>query len=66
MNADACDPDYVPSPCIDVCTMDERTGLCAGCYRTLGEIAQWSAYTPEQKRALRERLPARHPTPPAP
>lgn len=33
----------VPSPCINVCKMDERTGLCQGCFRTLDEIAAWSA-----------------------
>jgi len=68
MSANACrlDHDYVPSPCINVCTMDERTGLCAGCYRTLVEIAEWSAYTPEQKRAVQARLRVRHPGPAGP
>jgi hypothetical protein len=32
----------VPSPCISVCTIDQHTGLCAGCLRTLDEIAAWS------------------------
>jgi len=31
----------VPSPCVSICVIDEPTGLCAGCYRTLGEIAGW-------------------------
>ena len=29
------------SPCISVCAIDPPTGLCAGCYRTLDEIASW-------------------------
>ena len=29
----------VASPCINVCKMDAHTGLCAGCFRTLDEIA---------------------------
>jgi predicted Fe-S protein YdhL (DUF1289 family) len=33
----------VPSPCINVCTMDETSGLCRGCARTLDEIARWSS-----------------------
>ena len=33
----------VPSPCISVCVMDPASGLCAGCYRTLAEIADWIA-----------------------
>ncbi len=31
----------VKSPCISVCAIDETTGLCMGCYRTIEEIAQW-------------------------
>ncbi len=31
----------VESPCISVCTMDENTGFCFGCYRTLEEIQGW-------------------------
>jgi len=31
----------VQSPCVSICTMDEATGLCMGCYRTLEEIQQW-------------------------
>lgn len=30
------------SPCINVCQMDGQTGLCAGCFRTLDEIAAWA------------------------
>lgn len=38
------------SPCINVCLMDETSGLCAGCYRTLEEITLWSR-TDDQHRA---------------
>ncbi len=31
----------VPSPCVQVCEMDESLGLCRGCRRTLMEIADW-------------------------
>lgn len=31
----------VPSPCIDICTLDDRD-VCVGCYRTAREITQWS------------------------
>jgi hypothetical protein len=30
------------SPCINVCRMDERSDLCAGCFRTIDEISVWS------------------------
>ncbi|MDZ7592284.1 MAG: DUF1289 domain-containing protein [Rubrivivax sp.] len=42
----------VPSPCIDICRMDEATGWCVGCLRTLDEIALWSALDEEGKRQV--------------
>jgi uncharacterized protein len=42
----------VPSPCTSVCALDPRTGLCAGCFRTLDEIAAWSELDDEGKRAV--------------
>jgi predicted Fe-S protein YdhL (DUF1289 family) len=46
------DPDPVPSPCINVCKMDERTGLCIGCQRTIDEIAGWGMAPEAVKRAV--------------
>jgi hypothetical protein len=31
-----------PSPCINICKMDGRNGLCQGCLRTIDEITAWS------------------------
>jgi predicted Fe-S protein YdhL (DUF1289 family) len=42
----------VASPCISVCRMDEATGLCAGCLRTLDEIAMWGMLDDEDRRAV--------------
>lgn len=47
------------SPCNDVCRIDEPSGLCLGCYRTLDEIARWSAMSDAHKRAVLDALPAR-------
>lgn len=33
------------SPCVSVCRMDPRTGLCEGCLRTIDEIAAWGDMT---------------------
>jgi uncharacterized protein len=55
----ALDSGMVASPCISVCVMDEASGLCAGCYRTLGEIADWSNLSNEGKRAVIVLLAAR-------
>ena len=32
--------------------MDEPTGLCAGCYRTLDEIAGWIDLSAAERRAV--------------
>jgi predicted Fe-S protein YdhL (DUF1289 family) len=61
--ANAIADEVVASPCIDICKMDPATGLCAGCRRTLEEIASWSAYSPVEKRAVLALLSARKKTP---
>ena len=40
----------VASPCIGVCRIDTRTGLCEGCLRTLDEIAAWSTLDDDARR----------------
>ena len=43
------------TPCIKVCQMDPRLGLCLGCKRTLDEIARWGGMTDaEQEEILNE------------
>ena len=42
----------VPSPCVNVCRMSPRTGLCEGCWRTLDEIAAWSTLDDAAKRRV--------------
>ena len=51
--------DSPASPCIDVCRIDPDTGLCAGCRRTLDEIANWGRYSDEEKKAVLRALDAR-------
>jgi predicted Fe-S protein YdhL (DUF1289 family) len=50
MPTDAIPP--IESPCIRVCMVDGRSGLCLGCYRTLPEIARWSAYTDAERATI--------------
>jgi predicted Fe-S protein YdhL (DUF1289 family) len=52
-------PSDIPSPCTSVCTIDEATRWCAGCLRTIDEIAAWGSLDDVAKRAVLERLPAR-------
>lgn len=70
----------VPSPCISVCRIAPERGHCAGCFRTLDEIAIWSRADAPLRRAIWLRLleraglalpcaaprPAQPPLPPTP
>jgi predicted Fe-S protein YdhL (DUF1289 family) len=49
----------VESPCVDICTLDVRTGLCLGCRRTIDEIAAWSSMTTAERKRVISELPAR-------
>ncbi|TKT79158.1 DUF1289 domain-containing protein [Aquamicrobium sp. LC103] len=49
----------IESPCILVCSMDMATGYCFGCGRTRDEIGAWLTYSPQERRAVMELLPAR-------
>ena len=41
---------HTPSPCINVCRIDDATRLCVGCLRSLDEIAAWSVFTDSERR----------------
>ena len=47
------------SPCILVCSMDDKTGYCFGCGRTRDEIAGWIEMTDAERRSVMNLLPAR-------
>lgn len=57
-------PQPVPSPCVNVCRMNEATGVCEGCWRTLDEIAVWSLLDEAEKRAVWSDLARRRPPEP--
>jgi len=42
----------VPSPCINLCEMDAKTGYCRGCLRTIDEIVAWGSASDDIKRAV--------------
>ncbi len=39
----------IVSPCIGVCTMNDTTGFCQGCYRTVEEIREWWNMTDQER-----------------
>lgn len=47
------------SPCVNVCVMDAGTGWCAGCLRSINEIAGWSRLPEADKAAVLAGLPER-------
>ncbi len=47
------------SPCISVCQLDDRTGWCIGCQRTIEEIRDWIIMAPEERHQVLERLAER-------
>ncbi|MFN3953507.1 MAG: DUF1289 domain-containing protein [Pararhodobacter sp.] len=42
----------IESPCVNICVIHPRVGICAGCYRTLDEIGAWSQMAPETRSAI--------------
>lgn len=51
--------EVVKSPCIGVCAMDDLTGFCQGCYRTLDEITGWWDMDAATQKALLETVATR-------
>ncbi len=52
-------PPPIATPCVKVCYVDGKSGLCLGCYRTLPEIARWSRLTDAEREAVMAELPDR-------
>jgi hypothetical protein len=42
----------VASPCTSVCKMDQRSGWCEGCLRTIDEIIAWGSLDDAAKRRI--------------
>jgi uncharacterized protein len=47
------------SPCVKICTLDARSGLCLGCGRTIDEIARWSGMSATERARVIGELAAR-------
>jgi uncharacterized protein len=53
----------IESPCNKICTIDTRSGLCAGCARTIDEIARWGTMSDSERARIMAELPARRAAP---
>jgi hypothetical protein len=49
----------IESPCVKVCTLDARSGLCIGCGRTVDEIARWIEMSDAERARVTGELPWR-------
>ena len=52
-------PRSIATPCVQVCVVEGASSLCLGCYRTLSEIAGWSAMTDAERAVIMAALPGR-------
>ena len=54
--------EYLPrleSPCDSVCVMDQATGWCIGCGRTIDEIVRWGTTDDSDRATVMAALPER-------
>jgi predicted Fe-S protein YdhL (DUF1289 family) len=51
--------DDIDSPCTRICAVDQHSGWCRGCRRTLTEISYWMTYTRAEKLAVLEKIAQR-------
>lgn len=49
----------IQTPCVNFCALNQATGLCTGCGRTLAEIATWSSLSDGERDAIMRVLPTR-------
>jgi len=49
----------IETPCIKVCTLDARNGICLGCGRTIEEISRWANMSACERVRVMSDLPAR-------
>jgi uncharacterized protein len=48
----------IATPCVKICTLDARAGLCLGCGRTVNEITRWSRMNASERASVMAELPA--------
>ena len=44
------------APCIAICSTSQGDAECKGCGRSFGEVQQWTAFSPAEKRAVWRRI----------
>ena len=49
----------IDTPCVKICTLDARMGLCLGCGRTVDEITRWATMSATERTQVTRELPLR-------
>ena len=49
----------IETPCVKICIVDARMGLCLGCGRTIDEITRWVAMSASERTQIMRELPTR-------
>jgi predicted Fe-S protein YdhL (DUF1289 family) len=52
-------PAPTPSPCVSLCKIDQDTGLCEGCWRSIDEIIAWGTASETIKREIWQKIQQR-------
>lgn len=52
-------PDDKLSPCKKTCKLNQKTGKCSSCNRTLEEITKWNSYSDNVKISIMKELEQR-------
>lgn len=61
MSKDIWKREEVESPCRQICVLHPVERICAGCYRSLEEIARWSQMSAAERAEIIAALPDRAP-----
>ena len=49
----------VESPCVKICIIHPQANICAGCFRTIDEISNWSNMSESERKGIIKELPNR-------
>jgi len=49
----------IETPCVKICVLDPKSGLCRGCGRNVDEIARWGTFSSEQRLQIMSELASR-------
>ncbi|MEC9251326.1 MAG: DUF1289 domain-containing protein [Pseudomonadota bacterium] len=52
----------IKTPCVKVCFVDPKEGLCVGCFRTMEELGRWTRYSDRERELIMAELPNRRST----